>query len=499
MHPEIDWIGKRAQLFEDDIAVIDADTDTKWTYKEMNERAIQLAVYLIDHQVEKGDRVALLAPNHVSYFDFLFACKKIGAIFVPLNWRLAQEELEYVINDASPKFIAIHDEFEQTHEWIESNLVIHHNQYIDQVPTTEKLELKLKLPFVDIEEKDPLAMIYTGGTTGKPKGAVLSHQSIFWNAINTIISWDLNQHDCTLTTIPMFHTGGLNALSTPVLLAGGTVVLRSNFDPEEAVEDLIRYRCSVVLFIPTMYHMIVQTDAFQNSTFPDMNVFLSGGAPCPLTVYQAFEEKGLKFKEGYGLTEAGPNNFYIDPDVAKTLQGSVGREMVFNQIRIMNEGQEAEANEVGELWLKGKHLFEYYWNNEDETDQAFHDDWFKTGDLARKDEDGYVYIAGRKKEMIISGGENIYPLEIEHWLQSHESINEVAVVGLPHEKWGEVVAAFVSQKGGETLSEDELKDYCQKKLSRYKIPKQFHIIDELPKTHVGKINKKALVNEQLKQ
>ncbi|MGM8216751.1 class I adenylate-forming enzyme family protein [Bacillaceae bacterium W0354] len=489
MHWELDWMSSRARLFPNDIAIIDADSEQKYTYYEINERANQLANYLYDNGIRKGDRVALLAPNHISYFDFLFACMKIGAIFVPLNWRLSEEELNYVVNDCQPKIMARHFSFKQDllsmHEV--PLLTIESNDYINNLSNKSNNYTPI------LQEKDPLAMIYTGGTTGMPKGAVLSHQSILWNAMNTIISWDIEKNDCTLTSIPMFHTGGLNALSIPLLLAGGTVVIRSTFEPETAIDDLRSYRCTIVLFIPTMYHMIVQTDKFQSAHFPHMKVFLSGGAPCPLTVYDAFQKKGLKFKEGYGLTEAGPNNFYIDPVEAKIKKGSVGKAMVFNEIKIVNDdGEEVGPNTIGELWLRGKHLFEYYWNNESASQAAYHGDWFKTGDLARCDEEGYVYISGRKKEMIITGGENVYPLEIEHWLQSHEMINEVAVVGVPDDLWGEMVVAFISFKD-EKLTEEELKAYCQKKLTRYKIPKKFIVVDELPKTHVGKIDKKVLV------
>lgn len=496
MHTELDWIESRARLFPEDIAIIDADTDQKFSYDEINRRALKLAHYLTDNGIGKGDCVALLAPNHISYIDFMFACMKTGSIFVPLNWRLSVDELKYIIDHCEPKLIAIHRNFLDQHSWLEGMakiLIVNSNHYLDSLNLSRQ---SYRLPALD--EKDPLAIIYTGGTTGKPKGAVLSHQSILWNAVNTIISWDLKKDDCTLTSIPMFHTGGLNALSLPLLLAGGTVVLRSSFHPEEAVDDLINYCCTIVLFIPTMYHMIVQTEKFKQAQFPHMKVFLSGGAPCPLTVYDAFYEKGLKFKEGYGLTEAGPNNFYINPDEASVKRGSVGKPMIFNNIKIVDDqGKEVRPNEIGELWLKGKHLFEYYWKNEEETRRAYRDDWFITGDLARRDEEGYVYISGRKKEMIITGGENVFPLEIEHWLQSHEGVNEVAVVGLPHEKWGEMVAAFVSPRD-QDLTEEELKAYCEIKLSRYKIPKKFLIVDELPKTHVGKIDKKALIDHVIK-
>lgn len=491
MERELDWINSRARLFPHDQALIDAETDDKWTFHEVNERAVHLAHFFIEQGIKKGDRIALLSPNHISYFDFLFACMKIGAIFVPLNWRLVDEELKYILNDSNPKLVGLHSSFNDKQHWLAANyelIPISSNHYINQENNQSD---KLQTP--SLIETDPLAMIYTGGTTGKPKGAVLSHRSIMWNALNTIVSWNLSNDDATLTCLPMFHTGGLNALSIPVLMAGGAVVLSAQFDPEKAIADLIRYECTTVLFVPTMYHMIVRTKAFEQAEFTRMKVFLSGGAPCPLTIYEAFEKKDIPFKEGYGLTEAGPNNFYINPIDSRRKPGSVGKAMMFNEIKIMTaDGNKAKSNEVGELLLKGNHAFEFYWNKEQATKETIVDGWLHTGDLARQDEEGYVYIVGRKKEMIITGGENVYPLEIEHWLESHQAINEVAVVGLPHQKWGEVVTAFISLNEGFKITIEELKTYCDKKLSRYKIPKQFKFIDELPKTHVGKIDKKAL-------
>ncbi|WP_188205704.1 class I adenylate-forming enzyme family protein [Alkalibacillus aidingensis] len=486
---ELDWLSSRAKLYPNDEAIVDVDEGYTVTYRELNKRSQALAEGLTGFGLEKGDRVALLAPNHISYFDLLFASMKTGLIFVPLNWRLSKEELLYVLEDCQPKLVLVHRQFSDEVTWVNKrypSLTIDGPHYVDQLE-------KKSLQTVHIQETTPLAMIYTGGTTGKPKGAVLSHRSILWNGINTVISWGISKQDTTLTAIPMFHTGGLNALSVPVLLAGGKVIIHSAFEPERAVEDLIKFRCTIVLFIPTMYHMITETDLFKVSEFPHMKVFLSGGAPCPLTIYRKFNEKGLSFKEGYGLTEAGPNNFYIHPVEAQVKNGSVGREMIFNDISIVNrDGDEVPSDEVGELRLKGKHLFEYYWDNDEATTNQFVGEWFKTGDLARRDEEGCVYIVGRKKEMIISGGENIYPLEIEHWLDSHPDINEVAVVGVPDDYWGEKVVAFLSKTSSE-LNTSELVTFCAQKLSRYKIPKEFVFLDELPKTHVGKINKNALL------
>ena len=294
----------------------------------------------------KGERVALLSPNHISYFDLLFACMKLGAIFVPINWRLAADEIDYILQDCKPKVMGYHSSFTEKMKQLvhlqSINIKIDDEEYLDEVisPNAE----------VEITEQDPLAIIYTGGTTGKPKGVVLSHQSIMWNGLNTILSWNLTKEDTTLTYMPMFHTGGLNALTLPLLMIGGKVVIASAFKPTEAISYLNDYKCTIVLLVPTMYHMIVETEEFKKQTFPTVKTFLSGGAPCPLEIYEDFKRKGLDFKEGYGLTEAGPNNFFIDPSKALEKRGSVGKPMLFNDVKVMKEdGTETGSDEVGEL------------------------------------------------------------------------------------------------------------------------------------------------------
>ncbi|WML59351.1 long-chain fatty acid--CoA ligase [Neobacillus sp. PS2-9] len=492
MRWELDWLDNRARLSPNKIAVIDENTNKSWTYKELNERAASVASWLEGRGVRQGDRIALLSPNHISCFDLLFACSKIGAIFVPLNWRLSIHEIREIVKDCSPVLIGIHLQFETLSDQFtdigSSCFSVGEASYetIASFPMGENFT-------EDIFETNPLAMIYTGGTTGKPKGVVLSHQSILWNAMNTIISWSLTGEDVTINYLPMFHTGGLNALSIPILMIGGTVVLGDQFYAPKTIESINHYRCTIILLVPTMYHMLIQTDEFQTTDFPTMKIFLSGAAPCPLQIYDAFQKKKLAFKEGYGLTEAGPNNFYISPQDAQVKRGSVGKPMVFNSIKLMKvDGQEAGANEVGELCIKGKHAFSYYWNHEQATEETLRNGWVHTGDLAKKDEEGFFYIVGRKKDMIITGGENVYPLEIEHWLAEHPGIDEVAVIGLPDEKWGEMVAAFIILKDSFQLNVEELREYCEVKLGRYKIPKKFILLHELPKTHVGKIDKKKL-------
>jgi fatty-acyl-CoA synthase len=489
---ELDWLENRARLSPNKKAIIDEDTNKFWTYEVVNKRSSSVAGWLKSQGVKKGDRVALLSPNDISYFDLLFACGKIGAIFVPLNWRLSEHEINEILLDCSPLLLGIHQKFENMFTSLQA--AVPSSFYVGESKHEEIATLFDRSTHLEpISEHDPLAIIYTGGTTGKPKGVVLSHQSIRWNAINTILSWNLSEEDVTINYMPMFHTGGLNALSLPILMTGGTVVIGNQYTGQKVVHSIQRYNCTIILLVPTMYHLLIQTEEFQRSEFPSMKVFLSGAAPCPFHVYEAFQKKGLAFKEGYGLTEAGPNNFFIDPEEAQVKRGSVGKPMLFNAIKLEKEdGQEASVNEVGELLIKGKHSFSHYWNNELATLEMKKEGWIHTGDLAKKDEDGFHYIVGRKKDMIITGGENVYPLEIEHWLAAHPEVDEVAVIGLLDEKWGELVAAFIVQKHPQPLNEQELRDYCERKLGKYKIPKKFISLNELPKTHVGKIDKKKL-------
>ncbi len=494
MNWELDWIYNRARVSPNKQAVIDENSNRTWTFAEMNHRAEAAAGWLKSLGVKKGDRIALLSPNHICYLDLLLACGKIGAIFVPLNWRLSPSEIDMILEDCKPKLMGIHKQFKHLASEVKKQEFACF--LIDDSGCYETIILKKERPESreNISEHDPLAMIYTGGTTGKPKGVVLSHQSIMWNAINTILSWGLTNKDITLNYMPMFHTGGLNALTIPILMAGGTVVIGTQFEPEKAAHSLNVYQCTTVLFVPTMYHQFIQTKEFRKSSFPTMEAFISGAAPCPIEIYEAFQKKGLPFKEGYGLTEAGPNNFYIHPEDAQRKRGSVGKPMLFNRVKIKKaRGKEAGVNEVGELLVKGKHSFSFYWNNQEATDETVKDGWIHTGDLAKKDEEGYYYIVGRKKEMIITGGENVYPLEVEQWLAAHPHIDEAAVLGLPDEKWGEIVAAFIVFKSSKSkVNEEELRGYCEMKLGRYKIPKRFIFLDDLPKTDVGKINKKKL-------
>ncbi|MGD6833768.1 class I adenylate-forming enzyme family protein [Sutcliffiella halmapala] len=478
------WLQKRSQLSPAKVAIIDGETGERWNYKELYDRTINLADRLCQLGIDHGDRVALLSPNDPSYFELLFACQVAGAIFVPLNWRLSEEELIYILKDCEAKCVFVHPEYKELLKNFPCETFPLEETQTDYHSISAEISLR--------DSCRHAAIIYTGGTTGKPKGVILSHQNIASNAINTIISWGLSERDITLTCLPMFHTGGLNALSTPLLMAGGTVVIMRDFQKDKVIDLLNLYQCTVVLMVPTMYHMLIEHPDFLKESFPSMKTFLSGGAPCPLEVYEAFYKKGKLFKEGYGLTEAGPNNFYIDPTEAYGKKGSVGKPMMFNEVKIVRKNNvEAGPNEVGEIYLKGPHVFTGYWSNQEETEKVKCEGWLRTGDLGRKDEDGYFYIVGRAKDMIISGGENVYPTEVEQTISQHIAVKEVSVVGIPHPKWGEAVLAVVSLKS--PASEKELTTFCSQRLGKYKVPKRFVFVKEIPKTAVGKIDKKLLM------
>lgn len=482
MFVEQEWILKRAALTPHHIALINLTSKEQLTYQQLSEEIGKWSQFFERQQLQKGSRVAVFAKNHIQLFAVLFACGLRGLIYVPLNWRLSKEELTQILEDATPA-ILLYEEDSHCPLVLEKMFSLHVSQHEKEIQPSRQ----------DVDVDDPWLMIYTGGTTGQPKGVVLSFQSVNWNAMNTIISWGLHAQDRTLNYMPMFHTGGLNALCIPLLMAGGTVIIGDKFDAEEALQATNQYQTTISLFVPTMYQAMIATKYFQENQFPSMKVFLSGGAPCPHPIYDAFYNKGLFFKEGYGLTEAGPNNFYIDRERAYAKKGAVGKSMQFNEAKIISHtGKSCVPGEVGELLVRGKHMFRFYWNNKQETANILQDGWLKTGDLAMMDAEGDFYIVGRRKEMIISGGENIYPQEVEQCLLRHPDVREVAVIGVGDDYWGEIVTAFIVCPHQVASLIDDLNELCHQQLGRYKIPKQMIFLDELPKTSVGKIDKKAL-------
>ena len=347
------------------------------------------------------------------------------------------------------------------------------------------------------DPEDPYCLLYTSGTTGQPKGVIIPHRMVTWNGYNTVASWQLREEDISPIFTPLYHAGALGAFLVPIFTIGGTIVLHRGFEPAEVWRTIEQERCTVVLGVPTIWKLLMEAPEFQSVDLSHVRWLCSGGAPLPEYLIDAYQRRGVVFKQGYGLTEVGVNCFAMTVDDSVRKKGSIGKPLMFTETRLVDDnGREVPVGEVGELWLKGPHVSRGYWNNPEATAAALDaDGWFHTGDLARRDAEGFHYIAGRRKDMFISGGVNVYPAEIEGELLLHPDVQDAAVIGVSHEKWGEVGVAFVVARPGRTLSPDLLAHHLEGRLARYKIPTEFLFVEALPRTPYGKVVKPDLQRE----
>jgi fatty-acyl-CoA synthase len=337
--------------------------------------------------------------------------------------------------------------------------------------------------------------LYTSGTTGYPKGAVIPHRQILFNSINTVVSWGLVETDISPVYTPLFHAGGLFAFFTPLLYLGGRIILARDFDPVASLQWILKEGCTVILGVPTLFQMWIDSDYFDEADFSHVRFFISGGASCPPDLMNKWRErKGIVFRQGYGLTEVGANCFSMTDEDSVPKTGSVGKPIFHSEMRIVDPqgGEEIGAGESGELLIRGPHVCSGYWRNPEATAEAIVDGWFHTGDMARRDEEGFYYIEGRYKDMIKSGGENIYAAEVEAVFREHAAVKDCALIGIPHEKWGEVGMLILILEEGLHAEEDELKSFGSERLARYKIPKAFVFAESLPYSAYGKVEKAKL-------
>ncbi len=507
-----DILGRRALYTPDDLAIVDAGKSPHrtFTYSELNNRATRLANWLRDGAgIQKGDRVAILAQDGVEYLDTFFACIKLGAILTCLNWRLHWRELVALINNTTPSVLIYSDEFTHTvQHLLDETDSIHHLLHLEGsgLPNSRFFEKTLSdsmlrpIETPGIHEEDIVCLIFTGGTTGLPKAAQISHRMIGWNTLNTIIH-DLRHGDITVNVFPLFHTGGLLVYTTPMLVLGGTVVLTRKFDPKQVLELIEFYAATVFAGVPTMYQMLMTAPNWAEADLSSLRFCTSGGAPLPTTLIQQFrEQKGVIFKQGFGMTEFGPGAFALAPEDAVRKAGSIGRPNFFVEASVVDEdNRPVEPNTMGELVLRGPSLCSGYFNDPVATDQAVDDaGWFHTGDIAVYDEEFYFRIVDRKKEVFISGGENVYPTEIEAVLYQHPAIEMCAVVGVPDEHWGEVGKAFVVPRNS-SVTIAELVDHMQHYLAGYKVPKYVEFRESLPISGAGKILKRELLAQHQEQ
>lgn len=456
------WIDAHASIRPSATAIVDVETDRRISYLELRTRSLGIAAWLLRQGLRPGDRVAIFSSNRPEVLETLFACARLGLVMVPINTRLAAPEQARILDDCRPRIVLAEPGTREDGVWIDS---------IDEEPDAP-----------EIDPDQPLLILYTGGTTGVPKGAILTQRSLQWNAWNTISGWGLHPDDVAPVFTPFFHTGGLNVLATPLLVLGATVVLppRGSFDPSTAIKIIEDYGCTLFFAVPTMYQKLREHDV---TPMKRVRMLISGGAPCPEALMNAYEDDGMTIRQGYGLTEAGPNNF------SGGVGGSVGSPLPHVRVRLQTaDGSEAHPGQVGELLVAGPHVMNGYWQR---AESPIKDGWLHTGDLACRDAEGRYYICGRSKEMYISGGENVFPSEVEDVIGQHPDVAEVAVVGVPDPYWGEVGRAYLVMREGATA--DELAAYCRTHLAAYKVPKQFVTREALPKSPVGKVLKHLLV------
>ncbi|MEJ2580329.1 MAG: long-chain fatty acid--CoA ligase [Acidobacteriota bacterium] len=505
-----DIVGERSRLSPDRTALVDVATGQRLSYSELDHRAATCArAWLYGLGLKHGDRIGILSGNRLEFLDAFFAAAKSGVILVPLGTRLTAGELRGIAADAELSAFIYSVEHAETVRDLRTSVDLGLVVALDDPNDPSDLlwhELLGAVGEADhvpalCSPEDPYCLLYTSGTTGKPKGVIIPHRMMAWNAYNTAACWQLSEDDVSSIFTPLYHAGGLGAFLTPILLAGGTIVLHRDFDAAEVWRVIEEERCTVVLGVPTIWKMLADAPEFETTDLSHVRCFFSGGAPLPRHLIDIYRDRGVVMRQGYGLTEVGVNCFAMSNEEAWAKAGSIGRPLMFTEARVIGEtGQELPPGEVGELCFRGPHVSAGYWKNPTATaDSRDSEGWFHTGDMARTDEDGFFYIAGRAKDMFISGGVNVYPAEIENVLLQHTLLADAAVVGVPHGTWGEVGVAFVVPVEGQKVTADELADFVGGRLARYKIPKEFRMVEALPRTPYGKVVKGELVEQWKKE
>lgn len=492
------WIHKRRVKSKGQRALLQMDYEL--TYDQLARRIDQLSNVLSARGVVKGTRVAFLGGNHPAFLETLFACGQLGAVFVPLNIRLAPRELNYALNDSgSEVLIALEAQAEQAILVSKESAVREYLQAADVPEQASDYETALSGASDEhhdlaVELEDPAIILYTSGTTGSPKGAVLTHANLTWNSINVLVDYDLTSKSVALLIAPLFHTASLGMGALPMLLKGACLVLQERFEPAAVLGAVEKYGITSLSGVPTTFQLIAEDQAWDSTDLSSLQMLTCGGSAVPVRVLEAYEARGLGFSGGYGMTETSPGATSLRPEHTRAKMGSAGLPHFFTDVRIADSlGNLLPAKEVGEILIKGPNVIKEYWRRPEATESSYQDgDWFRSGDMGYLDEDGFLFISDRLKDMIISGGENIYPAEVEQAIMELPEVESVAVIGVPDEKWGEVPRAVLVLKPGSSLDSQGLIKHLDGRLARYKIPRTSVFVDDLPRTASGKIRKSDL-------
>jgi len=463
------WVRDRARNTPDRVAI--DYLGRLVTYAELDSASDAYAASFAEAGLTRGDRVATLTGNTPEHVAVLFACAKSGLVLLPLSWRLTPPELRYQLEDAEPALFLVEDVYRELADGCGRRY-----QRLGPGPAARG-----QAPVVDLTDDDGLRLIYTSGTTGKPKGALLTHANCFWTNLSFDLATGVHGDDVVLQVLPQFHVGGWNVQALLGWLKGATVVLEREFDAGRALELIEEKRVTTMMGVPPIYLFLAQHPRFADADLSSLERAVVGGAPMPEALLATWAARGTAVIQGYGLTEAAPNVLCLPPEDAVRKTGCAGKPYAFVEVRLSDES---------ELQVRGPNVFPGYWRNAEATRAVFTDDgWLRTGDVAECDDEGFYRIKGRLKDMYISGGENVYPAEVEAVLHEHPLVADAAVVGVPDERWGEVGVAFVVADG---VADDELLEWCRARLARFKVPKSFRFIGEIPRNGMGKVQKSEL-------
>ncbi len=463
------WLRDRARATPDRVAIDYLDRQV--TYAELDAASDAFADAFAGEGLRRGDRVATLTGNTPEHVAVLFACAKAGLILLPLSWRLTAPELAYQLDDAEPSLLLVEDGCEELAGRCG-------RPYRRLEPAAASAA---RAPEVDVADDDGLLLIYTSGTTGKPKGALLTHANCFWTNLSFDLATGVRGDDVVLQVLPQFHVGGWNVQALLAWLKGATVVLEREFDAGRVLALIEQKRVTTMMGVPPIYLFLAQEPRFAEADLSSLERAVVGGAPMPEALLETWAARGTAVIQGYGLTEAAPNVLCLPPEDAVRKLGYAGKPYAFVEVRV---------SDLGELQVRGPNVFPGYWRNEEATRDAFTEDgWLRTGDVAERDVEGFYRIKGRLKDMYISGGENVYPAEVEAVLHEHPLVADAAVVGVPDERWGEAGVAFVVAGG---VSDEELEAWCRDRLARFKVPKSFRFVGEIPRNGMGKVRKQEL-------
>ncbi|GAA3199780.1 o-succinylbenzoate--CoA ligase [Microbacterium terregens] len=493
------WVWRRRERSRGDVALTFRDEGLH--YEQLAERIDRLANALSDRGVTAGERVAYLGNNHPSFLEVFFATTTLGAIFVPLNTRLAPPEIEFALEDSGATTLFFHadlTDLARSGSWstrAKRRIIIAGESPVAGIEQYEDVLSSGKAEHRDepVTQDDPAIILYTSGTTGHPKGAVLTHGNLTWNCFNVLVDYGVSPGERVLLISPMFHVASLSNGALPTLLQGGTVILHEKFDPAHVLETVESERVTMLSGVPTTFQLLQESDSWASADISSLQHLTCGGSSMPERMLAAYADRGLGFSCGYGMTETAPGATAMPAHMARHKMGSSGLKHFFTDVKIIDEdGNELPPGEVGEICVSGPNVIKEYWRRPEATERAFVDGWFRSGDLGYFDEDGYVYISDRLKDMIISGGENIYSAEVEGVIMELTDISAVALVGVPDDKWGEVPLAVITLKDGAAVEPEAVIAHLTGRLAKYKIPKRVVVVDELPRTASGKIRKAEL-------